>query len=159
MKISLLNKKTKTPCRAEPSSFGKKNICSAEIDSTGHTISISNDDDYYLQLEEYAVEGKDSCDFCLLIDTTPLQKLLIEPFESLFVGRKEDPTISVGENKVKINVELVLSKCYPENLHRDEAEIKKLRELTEDIPEVMRVCRGNAVVFDSVRSLETFLPE
>ncbi len=123
--------------------------------TTDHTYPM--DDlfhDHFYSVDRDDEPGRASCDVCLI--DTPLQTILA-PIEFLF---KEDSRFSsINRIKVKIDVDHVVSKCCPGDLGRDEEALKRLKKIIEGLPELMRVSRSNAIAFDSVRSLETFLPE
>ena len=59
--------------------------------------------------------------------------------------------------RAKIDIDRVIQKCC----YSIDEEFEKLRKANMDIPEIMRVCRSNAIPPSdaSVTSLETFLPE
>jgi hypothetical protein len=58
---------------------------------------------------------------------------------------------------IKIDIDRVISKCGLLSAVGDD---EKMKRMTEDIPDIMRVSRENcnATLYDSLRSLETFLP-
>ena len=58
---------------------------------------------------------------------------------------------------IKIDIDRVISKCGLLSVVGDD---EKMKRVTEDIPEIMRVSRENcnATLYDSLRTLETFLP-
>ena len=163
------------------SSSNKRTAGGTSINGTDHTVPIDDSSflDYYNGADEddlHVRSGEQrggSCDHVCLVET-PLNKIL-SPLASLFkkvatrrsfnvdhvITRRKAVKINVDHvitrrKAVKINVDHVITKCFPGDLGRDDAEIERLRKLTEDIPELMRVCRSNSVAFDSVRSLETF---
>jgi hypothetical protein len=61
------------------------------------------------------------------------------------------------ESSIKIDIDRVISKCGLLSAVGDD---EKMKRMTEDIPNIMRVSRENcnATLYDSLRSLETFLP-
>ena len=159
------------PSNPELSSNKKKSI-----DTTDHTCPLSADDhDYYYKYPEddyyykYGAGDDHELEFrqerngfhnCLV--ETPLEKIL-SPLEFLFKRNTSSPISR--RRTVKIDVDRVIMKsCAGGPLPRDsssrirriEGEIVRLKRATEDIPEIMRVCRNNATHFDSVRSMETF---
>ena len=58
---------------------------------------------------------------------------------------------------IRIDLDRVISKCGLSAVAGDD---ERLKRLTEEIPDIMRVSRENcnATLYDSIRSLETFLP-
>ena len=149
------------------SSSNKRTAGGTSINGTDHTVPIHDSSflDYYNGADEddlHVRSGEQrggSCDHVCLVET-PLNKIL-SPLASLFKKVATRRSFNVDHvitrrKAVKINVDHVITKCFPGDLGRDDAEIERLRKLTEDIPELMRVCRSNSVAFDSVRSLETF---
>ena len=70
---------------------------------------------------------------------------------------KQPRQLATKQIRVKIDIDRVIHKCC----YSIDGGLEKLKKANMDIPEIMRVCRSNAMLpsDDSVTSLETFLPE
>lgn len=142
------------------------------IDTTVHTSADYYDDDD--QDEEDIIQGQlQNCLVLLGGDfRMPLHKKISSHLKILQswadtavvkTTKKSKPatateTLTFARTQnVSIDIDHVILKCCLSK----EREAEILRLANDDIPEVMRVCRANAIPRsdDSVASLETFLPE
>jgi hypothetical protein len=99
-----------------------------------------------------------------------IDRLITQCYGHLLSSNEEDDIYQNGDEgdeaqharlcqleNIRIDIDRVISKCGLSAVAGDD---ERLKRMTEEIPDIMRVSREycNATLYDSIRSLETFLP-